>query len=264
MIIVLLGDLKQKRHEDMSQNPKEKNENIKVLFNNDDYSIEPYVLFDYSIRSNQTRDSYFRRLKTFFNYSKVDGIDFREKCNNFAIGRQYPNQALKLILDFLQFQKQRVELKEITSGTLKNYQKTLKSYCDTTDIVVPWKKIIRGLPRGKRYADDRAPTLEEIQKIVDYPDRRMKPIVCVMASSGIRVGAWDYLKWGHVIPIVSKEDKAIVVAAKLRVYVDEDDEYYTFISPEAYYLLKNWIFFKIKHFNRGAKSDILICFYRFL
>jgi len=101
MIIVLLGDLKQKRHEDMSQNPQEKNENIKVLFNNDDYSIEPYVLFDYSIRSNQTRDSYFRRLKTFFNYSKVDGIDFREKCNNFArIGRQYPNQALKLILDF--------------------------------------------------------------------------------------------------------------------------------------------------------------------
>jgi integrase len=231
----------------MSQNPQEKKENIQLLSNNDDYSIEPYVLYDYSIRSHQTGDSYFRRLKTFFNYSKVDRIDFREKCNSFArMGRQYPNQTLKLILEFLQFQKQRVENKEITSGTLKNYQKTLKSFCETTDIVVPWKKIIRGLPRGKRYADDRAPTLEEIQKIVDYPDRRIKPIVCVMASSGIRVGAWDYLKWGHVIPSVSKDDNAVVVAAKLRVYANEDDEYYTFISPEAYYLLKNWMGFSTK------------------
>jgi hypothetical protein len=27
------------------------------------------------------------------------------------------------------------------------------------------------------YADDRVPTLEEIHKIIKYPDRRMKPIV---------------------------------------------------------------------------------------
>jgi hypothetical protein len=27
-----------------------------------------------------------------------------------------------------------------------------------------------------------------------YPDRRMKPIILIMISSGIRIGSWDYLK----------------------------------------------------------------------
>ena len=44
--------------------------------------------------------------------------------------------------------------------------------------------------------DDLAPALEEICKIVEYPDRRIKPIVYTLVSSGIRLGTWDYLKMG--------------------------------------------------------------------
>ena len=69
------------------------------------------------------------------------------------------------------------------------------------DIPIQWKKISRGIPRVRKFADDRAPTIDEIQKITEYPDRRIKAIVCTMASSGIRVGAWDHLKWKHIIPI---------------------------------------------------------------
>jgi hypothetical protein len=60
-------------------------------------------------------------------------------------------------------------------------------------ISINWKKITRGLSRGKRYASDRIPNLEEIRKIVEYPDRRIKPIVYTMCFSGIRLGVWDYL-----------------------------------------------------------------------
>jgi hypothetical protein len=42
------------------------------------------------------------------------------------------------------------------------------------DIPIAWKKISRGLPKGKNYADDRIPTIEEIQKLLEYPDRRIK------------------------------------------------------------------------------------------
>jgi hypothetical protein len=212
---------------------------------NTDNDIEPFTIFDYSIRFAQTKDSYFRRLRTFFEYSKIEGKTFRDKCNIFAKkGQQNSAWAFKLILEFLQMQSQRVEQKEITSGTLRNYQKTIKSFCEATDVLIQWKKVTKGLPRGKRFSDDRAPTLDEIQKIIEYPDRRMKPIVYVMASSGIRVGAWDYLKWGHITPIPDKENNSIIVAAKMRVYADEDDEYFTFISSEAYHALKDWMDFR--------------------
>jgi hypothetical protein len=56
------------------------------------------------------------------------------------------------------------------------------------DILISWKRITRGLPRGRKWADDRAPTMDEIRKVVEYPDRRIKPIVYTMVSSGIRLG----------------------------------------------------------------------------
>jgi hypothetical protein len=62
------------------------------------------------------------------------------------------------------------------------------------DISLSWNKIRRGIPRVKQAANNRAPTIEEIRKLIEYPDRRIKPIVCTMMCSGIRIGAWDYLK----------------------------------------------------------------------
>jgi len=68
------------------------------------------------------------------------------------------------------------------------------------NITLIWKKISKGVPTGRKSTNDRAPTNEEILKLTDYPDRRIKAIVYTMVSSGIRIGAWDYLKWKHVTP----------------------------------------------------------------
>ena len=87
----------------------------------------------------------------------------------------------------MQFQKNRVETGEITASTLRNFVKPLKLFCEMSDIVIPWKRITRGLPRASMAANDRAPTLEEIQKICEYPDRRIKAIIYTMVSSGIRL-----------------------------------------------------------------------------
>jgi len=42
------------------------------------------------------------------------------------------------------------------------------------DVELSWKKIARGLPKARKHAIDRAPTVQEIQKLVGYPDRRFK------------------------------------------------------------------------------------------
>jgi hypothetical protein len=63
-----------------------------------------------------------------------------------------------------------------------------------------------------------------------------------MASSGIRLGAWDYLKWKHIIPI---EKDSRIVAAKVIVYDNEEsDEYWTLITDEAYFSLKDYMVYR--------------------
>jgi len=57
-----------------------------------------------------------------------------------------------------------------------------------------------------------------------------------MISSGIRLGAWDYLQWKHVIPIPNPDNS--IAAAKIIIYAGEHDTYYSFITSEAYNALK--------------------------
>ena len=67
------------------------------------------------------------------------------------------------------------------------------------------------MPKERKYASDRAPKLEEIIRITQYHDRRIKPIFYTMVSSGIHIGAWDYLRWKDIFPII-RDDK--IAAAK--------------------------------------------------
>ena len=197
--------------------------------------LTPYIMFKYAIKTEITRKYYERRLKKFFDFIEFETIekDIEYRCKEFTEkAKSNINWALSQIIRFLQYQKERVENKEITSGTLKNFVKSLKVFCEMEDISTSWKKITRGLPNARQSANDRAPTIEEIQKLLEYLDRRIKPIVYTMISSGIRLGAWDYLKWKHIVPIM--DDKGEVLTAKIIVYAGEHDEYYSFITPEAY------------------------------
>src|SRR6478735_746472 len=188
----------------------------------------------------RTRQKYQKRLEKFFDFLEMEGATVEDKSKSFLnrihieeenTDNNNSQWVFNSVLKFMQFHLDRVNRKEITSATVRNYVKSIKLFCEMADIPIAWKKITRGLPRGKNYADDRIPTIEEIRKLVEYPDRRIKAIIYTMISSGIRLGAWDYLRWGNIKPI-EKEGTGIV-AAKMIVYEGEDEEYFTFISKEA-------------------------------
>jgi integrase len=82
-------------------------------------------------------------------------------------------------------------------------------------ISITWKLITKGIKKGQRHSDDRPPSIEEIKKLLDYPDRRIKPIVLVIISSGIRISSWMYLKWKHFKPI---ERNSEIDAAKIDAF----------------------------------------------
>jgi hypothetical protein len=145
-----------------------------------------------------TREKYQRRFIKFLDFlGKIDNDDHHndyrltlpQKSNTFAQkAREDTNWAFQCILKFIQYQNDRVNRKEIAGATVRNYVKSIKLFCEMADIPISWKKITRGLPKGRRYADDRIPTMEELRKLLDYPDRRMKAIICTMTSSGLSWG----------------------------------------------------------------------------
>lgn len=71
------------------------------------------------------------------------------------------------VIRYLRTHRERVERREISASTLSNYIKPIKLFCEQLEIALPWKRMTRGIPRGRRYANDRVPTIEEIRRIFE-------------------------------------------------------------------------------------------------
>ena len=128
-----------------------------------------------------------------FDYLKLQG-SLEEQAKQFLdnIGQKGILWAQDSVMIFLDFHKERVRRKELAAGTLKNYYRAAKLFCEMNDLTINWKRISKGLPRAKNASNDRAPTIEEIRKLVEYPDRRIKPIAYAMASGGFRLVDNDF------------------------------------------------------------------------
>jgi integrase len=226
-----------------------KYEDLKMQIEPIQLDVSPYFLFVGSIRSPVTKEKYLQRMGYFFDYLNIHQKDAEER---FEILTQKASGdtswLVNAIFRYLQVQKGRVERKEISTSTLRNYIKPIRLYCEQLDMPIPWRKLMRGMPKGRRYANDRAPTLDEIKRVIAYPDRRIRPIVCVMSSSGIRLSAWNYLKWKHIVPL-SRNGR--IVAAKILVYGEDDDEYFSFISQEAFEALEEW-----KNYRKASGEEV--------
>jgi integrase len=157
----------------------------------------PVYSFMYALNSSEARRQYPKRLKMLFDFLNLSG-SLEEQANEFLDkARQNIQWSQDSIMKFLNYHKERVRRKELAAGTLKNYYRAAKLFCEMNDLTINWKRISKGLPRAKNSSNDRAPTLEEIRKLTEYPDRRIKPIVYAMASGGFRLGVWNYLRWKH-------------------------------------------------------------------
>jgi hypothetical protein len=201
-----------------------------------------------------TKYQYIWRLKIFFDSLGLQG-SLDKQSRKFLVqankDRVWAQNGLKY---FIRTMKKRAEAGEISESSIRNFYKPVKLFCDIHDIELSWKKITTSIPTCKRFANDRAPTREEIQRIIKYSDRRIKPLVLTMCSSGIRLGAWEYLKWKHVEPIRRRDrgdDGNRIVAAKIIVYAGEKEQYFSFITPEAFEALEEWM-----EYRRTSGEDI--------
>jgi len=191
-------------------------------------SIEP---FRAAISNAATLDPYERRLIAFLNTIKMTPDAF------IALDKDVIES---MIISFISAQKSRAEKREITAGTVGNAVKAVRVLCEMNDIInLNWKKIKRTLPKARRYALDRIPTIKEVQNIVEAADIRGKALTYTFISSGIREGSIESLK-------VSDFTRTEGVG-RLVIYNGDPDRYVTFISSEACNALDKYLDFRREH-----------------
>ena len=173
-------------------------------------------------------------------------LDIKERCNLFCIqfkemGAKDPQDCEELLYSYFAKLKQKHKDGKLDPGTIKNRKSTIRNLLKKTKVPIDWDEVFKGLPKPRRYTNDRAYSQDEILKISEYNDKRIKPIVYTMASSGMRLGAWDYLKWSHITPLTRDGE---VICALIELYYGTDEQYPTLITKEAYMELAKWIEFR--------------------
>jgi hypothetical protein len=220
--------------------------------------VDPLTEFYDSIKNPLTKDRYEKRLALFFKHLKLEGPlkgqakEFVSKTKKAELGIPWATYA---ITEWLRIQKERAEKGEIAESTIIGFYKPIRLFCEENDILLNFKKIARRIPRGRKYANDRAPAREEIITILGYPDRRIKPTVLIMESSGCRLGAFEYLTYGDITPI---KKNGLIIAAKIMIYAGTNDEYESFITPECYHAIEEYLSYRKSQGEKITKTTPVI------
>jgi hypothetical protein len=178
--------------------------------------------------------------------------------------RNDPQKARTLVVQFIRKINERIDAGEVADSWLESVLKPIRLALDLNEVLVPWKKYTRLIHKGRTNKKDREYFLHEIRLLISRASPTMRVIILIMASSGVRIGAFDYLKVGHVLPVfrlkgkmvVPKEDEyevlkggklflpegAELLCGIVKVYSDEPgDEYDGLITREAYLAWKAYV-----------------------
>ena len=152
----------------------------------------------------------------------------------------------RILEDFVLFIQAKITSGQITAASAHSMIPPVKLFCEMNDIILNWRKINKLLPHGNGNATDEAYTREQIKKMLDHTDLRAKIPILFMASSGMRLGGFAGLRDGDIRPIFDETTGKKLVAAHIVVYKGTDDEYDTFISPEAFSAYQEYRNLRIK------------------
>ncbi|HJT83027.1 MAG TPA: phage integrase N-terminal SAM-like domain-containing protein, partial [Nitrososphaeraceae archaeon] len=183
-------------------------------------SERAYNNFVNAIKSPQTREKYSRLLFMYLNYLNLD------KENLHLLLLQDPKKIQQDLINYVNWLKNE---RKLSYSTIKTRLYALFFFFDMNDVEIEnkKKKISRNFPENIKTVKDRAYTIEEIKKIIDSSDLKMKIVVSLMVSTGCRIGAIPDLKYS-ALKYIEKYH-----LYEIFLYERTQDEYYSFTTPEC-------------------------------
>ena len=174
----------------------------------------PYLNFINAIKSEETKEEYRRCLMRYLSHYKTT----LEDMLTLPIA-DIENMLIDYLLD--------LRKKDLSSSYINLNFCALKLYYFMNDVRINKEKIGKYLGEQKRKNTDRAYSTAEIRSILDLCDTRMKVVVSVLCSTGMRIGAITPLQLKHL----EKKEKEGVY--KFTIYEKTKDESICFNSPES-------------------------------
>ena len=195
-----------------------------------------YSNFINSLRADETKKKYDFCIKDFMKFVNCD--------NDYS-------KLLKLkveqkIIDYIVHLR-----KSISSATLNTRLAAVYHFYTMNDVILNKTKINKYKGEFRRVKKDRAYTNEEIHRVLDMADLRMKVCILLMASAGLRIGAVPLIKMKHL----EKVDNNLF---KITVYEMTNDEYYTFCTPECASFIDEYIKYRERNGEKMTPESYLI------
>lgn len=125
----------------------------------------------------------------------------------------------------------------LTPGTIHNHLKACKALYHANDVKIEFKGKIKNRITYK----DRAPTSEELVRVLDVGDLREKTIVALLALGGFREGTLSKLRYRHVKEDLENNKSPIHIHIEENITKGRYGDYDTFIGNEAEQYLKLYL-----------------------
>ena len=101
------------------------------------------------------------------------------------------------------------------------------TFYELNEVILNKKKIYRYLGEEEKPIENRAYTIEEIARMLEVCDERVKALILFLASTGVRIRAIVDLKLEDLTSIPNFD------LYQVKVYSDSKQSYFTFTTPEA-------------------------------
>jgi integrase len=205
--------------------------------------VDPEKLFFNSIKSPATKRAYIiylQRFMKFVNCQTINGLihDFKN-LDSKDIERR--------LIEFI------IHLKEdegMNFRSIYNYIGPVISFYKINDFMINSKKLNRFMPPKTRIKKNRGYEHEEIQKMLDIADERMRAVILLLVSSGSRIGSITSL---HVRDLEKVGD-----AYKVTIYENQEEEYFTFTTPECARAIDAYLDMRKRYGETIGPDSILI------
>lgn len=184
-----------------------------------------YSNFLHSLKSAKTKEIYEHALKQFMKFHHI------EDYSSLLVASDIEDKIKDYIISVVD--------RQLSTSFINIFLASIKNFFEMNDIEnIRWRKLKRFVGEETPIHEDRCYTHEEIKTLVDTADMKLKAIILLMASSGLRIGALPIVRVGHL--------KKTGELYKISVYEGQKGKgkYYTFCTPEAAKAIDTYLQFR--------------------